>query len=110
MLNFGMTPLMPCCIEVPNVSFTCMNTTDFGATPVLSNSSFWLVKASLRIIGADQELRAVADQLLGPRPRHLDVGLGVGVHDRQLRQPQFLEDRRRQFDTALAILPDAGLG
>ena len=34
--------------------------------------------------GADQELRAVRDQLLGARARDLDVGLGVGVHDLQL--------------------------
>ena len=33
------------------------------------------------IEGADQELRAVVDQLLGARARDLDVGLGVGVHD-----------------------------
>ena len=33
MLNFGITALMPCCIAVPKVSLTCMNTTDFGAVP-----------------------------------------------------------------------------
>ena len=31
---------MPFFIEVPNVSLTCMNTTDFGALPVASKISF----------------------------------------------------------------------
>ena len=62
------------------------------------------------IEGADQELRAVVDQLLGARARHLDVGLGVGVHDREIGQAEVLEDRRRDVDAALAVLPDAGLG
>ena len=49
------------------------------------------------------------DQLLGARTRHVDVGLGVGVHDLKLGQAQFLEDRRRDVDAALAVLADAGL-
>ena len=40
------------------------------------------------IEGADQELRAVVDQLLGARARDLDIGLGVGVHDRELGQAE----------------------
>ena len=48
---------MPFCMAVPNVSFTCMKTTVFGAEPVASKISFWLVKASVRIIGAVGKLR-----------------------------------------------------
>jgi hypothetical protein len=40
MLKRGITAPIPFFIAVPNVSFTCMNTTDFGATPVDSNISF----------------------------------------------------------------------
>ena len=36
MLNFGMTTLMPFDIAVPNVSLTCMKTTDFGAAPTMA--------------------------------------------------------------------------
>ena len=61
------------------------------------------------IEGADQKLGAVVDQLLGPRPRNLHVGLSVGVHDRELGQDELLEDRGRELDPALAILPDACL-
>ena len=57
MLNFGITAPMPLFMAVPNVSLTCMNTTDFGALPVTSKISFWLVKASARIIGAVGKLR-----------------------------------------------------
>ena len=42
---------------------------------------------------ADQELRAVRDQLLGARARDLDVGLGVGIHDLQVGQAEILQDR-----------------
>ena len=59
--------------------------------------------------GADQELRAVADELFGARARGIDVRFGVGVHDRELRQAERLEDRRRNIDAALTILADAGL-
>ena len=51
-----------------------------------------------------------ADQLLGTRARHLDVGLGVGVHELQAGQTELLQDARRDVDAALAVLPDAGLG
>ena len=61
------------------------------------------------IEGADQELRAVVDQFLGARARHLHVGLGVGIHDRELGQAELLEDARRDLDAALAVLADAGL-
>ena len=61
------------------------------------------------IEGADQELRALADQLLGARARDIDVGFGVGVHDLQRRQAEVLEDARRDIDAALAVLADAGL-
>ena len=57
MSNLGITAPMPFCIAVPKVSLTCMNTTDFGATPVASKTSFWLAKASPRIIGAVGKLR-----------------------------------------------------
>ena len=40
------------------------------------------------IEGADQKLRAVADQLLGAGARGIDVRLGVAVHDRKLRQAE----------------------
>ena len=73
-------------------------------------SATWAIAVRLAgIEGADQELGAVVDQLLGARARHLDVGLGVGVHDRELGQAEILEDRRRDLDAALAVLPDAGL-
>ena len=58
---------------------------------------------------ADQKLRAIGDQLLGARARHLDVGLGVGVHDLQVGQADVLQDRTGQFDAAEAVLSDAGL-
>ena len=61
------------------------------------------------IEGADQELRAFADQLLGAGARGVDVRFGVGVHDREVGQTQRLQDRRSDVDAALAILPDAGL-
>ena len=61
------------------------------------------------IEGADQELRAVADQLFGARARGIDVRFGVAVHDRKIGQAHGLEDRRRDVDAALAILADAGL-
>ena len=61
------------------------------------------------IEGADQELGAVVDQLLGAGARDLHVGLGVGVHDRELGQAELLEDRRRDLDAALAVLADARL-
>ena len=57
MLNFGMTPSMPFCMAVPKVSFTCMKATDLGAEPAASKISFWLLKASPRIIGAVGKLR-----------------------------------------------------
>ena len=59
--------------------------------------------------GADQQLRAVADQLLGAGAGHLDVGFGVGVHDLQRRQPEILEEPGGDVDAALAVLADAGL-
>ncbi|MNC90974.1 hypothetical protein D3C83_71430 [compost metagenome] len=52
-----MTPKKPLFIAAPKVSFTCMNTADFGATPVAANTSSWLAKASPRIIGAVGKLR-----------------------------------------------------
>src|SRR5262249_56987507 len=66
-------------------------------------------RALAGIEGADQQLRTVVDQFLSPRPRHLHVGLGIGVHDRELGQAELLEDRWRELDPALAILPDTGL-
>ena len=48
---------MPFCMAVPKVSLTCMNATDLGAEPAASKSSFWLLKASPRIIGAVGKLR-----------------------------------------------------
>ena len=120
---------MPFCIAVPKVSLTCMNTTDFGAAPEASKTSFWLTKASRQdhrrgrevaehelvallgdrrrggdidderdalllghlgdrralagVEGADQQLRALADQPLGAGAGDLDVDLGVAVHDRE---------------------------
>ena len=59
--------------------------------------------------GADQQLRAVGDQLLGARARDLDVGLGVGIHDLQVGQADILQDRPGQLDAAEAVLADAGL-
>ncbi len=62
------------------------------------------------IEGADQELRAVADQLLGARARDFDVGLGVGIHDLQARgRPRSLRMPAGDVDAALAVLADAGL-
>ena len=61
------------------------------------------------IEGADQKLRAVADQLFGAGARGVDVRFGVGVHDRELGQAQRLQDRGRDVDAALAVLADAGL-
>ena len=43
------------------------------------------------IEGADQQLRALADQLFGARAGDLDVGFGVGIHDLQRRQAEVLE-------------------
>ena len=57
MLNFGITAPMPPFIAVPKVSLTCMNTTVFGAAPVAAKTSFWLAKASPRIIAAVGKLR-----------------------------------------------------
>src|SRR5262249_23498533 len=59
---------------------------------------------------ANQKLRTVVDQFFSARPRHLHVGLGVGVHDRKLGQSKLLEDRRRQLDPALTVLTDPRLG
>ena len=59
---------------------------------------------------AYQKLRTIADQFFGPRSRHLHVGFGIGVHDSELGKAELLEDRRRQLDAALTILPDARLG
>ena len=59
--------------------------------------------------GADQQLRALADQPLGARARDLDVGFGVAVHDGEVRQAQVLEDAGGDLDAALAVLADAGL-
>ncbi len=50
-----------------------------------------------------------ADQPLGPRARDVDVRFRVGVHDRELRQAEALQDRRRQLHGALAVLSDQGL-
>ncbi len=61
------------------------------------------------IEGADQKLRALADQLFGARPRDIDVGLGVGVHDLQRRQAEVLQNSGRDIDATLAVLADAGL-
>ena len=55
---------------------------------------------------ADQQLCALVDQPLGPRARDIDVRLRVGIHDRELRQTEALEDRRRQLHGALAVLSD----
>ncbi len=59
--------------------------------------------------GADQQLRALADQLLGARAGDLDVGFGVGVHDLERRQTEVLEEAGGDIDAALAILADTGL-
>src|SRR5262245_11761345 len=61
------------------------------------------------IEGSDQQLRALVDQLLGPRPRDLHVGLGGGLHDRELWQAEGLENAGRNLHTTVAVLPDAGL-
>src|SRR5262249_50504169 len=61
------------------------------------------------IESADQELRTVIDQFFSPRPRYLHVGLGVGLHDRELRQAEALENAGRNLHTTVAVLPDAGL-
>ena len=66
-------------------------------------------RALAGIEGADQKLRALADQLLGARARDVDVGFGVGVHDLQRRQAEILENPGRDIDAALAVLADAGL-
>ncbi len=58
---------------------------------------------------AHQQLRAVGDQLLGARAGHLDIGLGVGVHELKLAEPDVLEDRIGQLDAAETVLADAGL-
>jgi hypothetical protein len=46
-----------------------MNTTDFGAAPATSNTSFWLVKASPRIIGGREVAEHELVALLGDRRR-----------------------------------------
>ena len=66
-------------------------------------------RALAGVEGAHQQLRALADQPLGARAGHLDVGLRVGIHDGEIRQPQALEDARGDVDPALAVLADAGL-
>ena len=44
-------------------------------------SATWAIAAAgAGVESADQQLGAVGDQLLGARARHLDIGLGVGVH------------------------------
>jgi hypothetical protein len=43
-----------------------------------------------RIEGADEQLRALADQALGARARSLDVGFGIPVHDGERRQADVL--------------------
>ncbi len=49
-------------------------------------SATWAIASGLAgIEGADQELRAVADQFFGARARRLDTRFGVAVHDRAVR-------------------------
>ena len=48
----GIIEPMPFTMADPNVSFTCKRATVFGATPATAKTSFWLMKASLRSIGA----------------------------------------------------------
>ena len=66
-------------------------------------------RALAGVEGADEQLRALADQPLGARARDLDVGLGVGVHDGEVGQAEVLEDAGGDVDAALAVLADAGL-
>src|SRR5581483_6270843 len=66
-------------------------------------------RALARVECADEQLRAVADQLFRPRARDLDLGLGVGIDDVQRRHPEFLQDAVGDIDAALAILADPGL-
>src|SRR5258708_37654661 len=47
--------------------------------------------------------------VVDPDGRPFHVGLGVGVHNRELGPAELLEDRGRELDPALAILPDACL-
>ena len=133
----------------------CMNTTVFGDAPAVGEDSFWLAKASPRIIGAggevaehelvallgdggragdvddqrnalllgdlgdggglagiegaDEKLRALADQLLGAGAGGVDVGFGVAIHDAEFRETHRFEDCRGDVDAALAVLADASL-
>src|SRR5262249_5579489 len=61
------------------------------------------------IESTDEKLRAIVDQFFRARARDLHVGLGVGVHDRQFRHADLLEDGGRELDAALAVLTDARL-
>jgi hypothetical protein len=49
------------------------------------------------------------DQPLGARARDVDVGLGVGVHDVERRQPEIGEHLDAHLDATVAVLADAGL-
>ena len=67
-------------------------------------------RALAGVEGTDQELRAVIDQFFRSRAGHLDVGLGVRIHDGEFRKTAALEDRRCNLHSAIAILADTGLG
>src|SRR5262249_43006444 len=62
-----------------------------------------------RVEGADEQLRALANQALGPRARGVDVGFGIPVHDAERRQTAILKDTRGDLDPALTVLTNAGL-
>src|SRR5262249_460870 len=58
------------------------------------------------IESTNEKLRAITNELLGALPRDIDIGLGVGVHDRQFRQAQRFEDARRDVDATLTVLTE----
>src|SRR4030095_17224155 len=66
-------------------------------------------RALAGIEGANQDLRTLADQFLGPRAGDIDVGFGIAIHDLEGRHAEILEDTGCNIDAALAVLADAGL-
>ena len=152
---------MPFCIDVPKVSLTCMNTTDFGAEPagledllligegiaqdhrrggeVAEHELVALLgdrrggrdvdderdalllghlgnrRALAGVEGADEQLRALADQPLGARAGDLDVGsrcppfmMARSGRPRSLRMPAVISTPRWQSWPMPACTPERG--
>src|SRR5262249_33276749 len=65
--------------------------------------------ALARVESTDENLRAIAYELLGARTGNFHLCFRIGIHDLKRRQAELLEKTGRNIDAALTILTDTGL-